>query len=316
VSFANPAVLVALLAVPLVLALHVLARSRRQRYAIRYPALDTLAGVVPAAGGAWRRRIPPALFLLSLVALVAALARPEMTVSVPVERASVVLVTDVSRSMEATDVSPDRLSAARNAANDFLDEVPESLRVGLVSYSTAADSLQTPTTEHAAVREALDSLQPIEGTSTGAGLNAALEDLKNSVDGDRRRPPSAIVLLSDGSATDGDAQYRAAEEARQLGIPIYTVALGTSEGVVTLPGGRQLNVPPDPEALERIARTSGGAAFLAEDADELAGVYERLGSQIGTKEEPREVTAAFAGGALILLLGAVAGSLRWAGRLP
>jgi Ca-activated chloride channel homolog len=194
--------------------------------------------------------------------------------------------------------------------------VPGQLRVGLVSYSTSADSLQTPTTDHDAVRQMLDTLEPVEGTSTGAGLNAALEDLTAGVDGDRRRPPSAIVLLSDGSATDGDAQFRAAEEARRQRIPIYTVALGTPEGMVTLPGGRSLNVPPDPEALERIARMSGGSAFRAEDADELTGVYERLGSQIGTKEERREVTSAFAGGGLLLLLAAVAGSLRWAGRLP
>ena len=313
-SFASPIALLCLLAVPLAVLAHVAAQRRRRRYPVRFPAVATLAAVA-APEPPWRRHLPLALFALALAALAIALARPEKTVQVAVQRASVVLVTDVSRSMSATDVSPTRLEAARRAALRFLDQVPEELRVGLVSFSDAAQTLQTPTTEHGAVSEALETLQPISGTATGAGLRTALDDLKVRGDRSRRRPPAALVLLSDGSATDGAAADLVAEEARRLRVPIYTVALGTPDGTITL-HGRVLNVPPDPEALRRIAATSGGQSFRAEDADQLDAVYDRLGSQIGTKPEKREITALFAGGALLLLGGALASSLRLGGRLP
>lgn len=314
-SFLSPVALLALLVVPLAIAAYLQAQRRRRRYPVRFTAIPALAAVLPR-GPQWRRHVPMALFALALAALAVALARPQTTVAVPVERASVVLVTDVSRSMEATDVQPTRLDAARAAAGSFLDEVPEELRVGLVAFSDSAQSLQSPTTDHDEVRAALDTLDPLSATATGAGLRTALEDLARPQGRERERPPGAIVLLSDGSATDGDAALEAAREARRLRIPIFTVSLGTPDGEVTLPDGRRLSVPPDDEALERIARASGGDAFQAEDADQLDAVYDRLGSQIGTKQERREITSAFAGGGLVLLIGAVAASLRLGGRLP
>ncbi|HWC28411.1 MAG TPA: VWA domain-containing protein [Solirubrobacteraceae bacterium] len=314
-SFAEPLALLFLLVVPLAIALHVAAGRRRRRYPIRFPALATLAAVA-APEPRWSRHLPFALLALALAALAISLARPEQTIQVPVERASVVLVTDISRSMSATDVNPTRLEAARQAAEGFLEKVPDELRVGLVSYSDVAHTLQTPTADHAAVSAALATLQPVAGTATGAGLRTALDDLQiRTADGSARRPPSAIVLLSDGSATDGSAADEVAAEARRLGVPIFTVALGTQDGTIRVQG-RLLHVPPDPEALRRIASTSGGEAFRAEDADELDAVYDRLGSQIGTKPEQREITAGFAGAALLLLAAAVASSLRLGGRLP
>ena len=184
--------------------------------------------------------------------LALSLARPETTVQVAVQRASVVLVTDVSRSMSATDVSPTRLEAARQAASSFLDKVPDELRVGLVTFSDVAQTLQTPTTDHDAVDDQLDTMQPISGTATGAGLRTALDDLKVGSDDSARRPPAALVLLSDGSATDGAAADIVASEAKRLRVPIYTVALGTPDGTITL-RGQTLNVPPDIDALKRIA---------------------------------------------------------------
>ena len=311
----SPLWLLALLAVPLAVLAYAYAQRRRRRYPVRFTALPALAAVLPT-GPQWRRHVPMALFAAALASLAFALARPQTTVAVPVERASVVLVTDVSRSMEATDVQPTRLAAAQAAAAGFLDEVPDELRVGLVAFSDSAQSLQSPTTEHEEVRAALETLDPLSATATGAGLRTALEDLRRPRDGERERPPSAIVLLSDGSATDGDAALQAAEEARRLRIPIFTVSLGTPDGEVTLPDGRRLSVPPDDAALERIARASGGDAFQAEDADQLDAVYDRLGSQIGTEREQREITSAFAAGGLVLLLAAVGASLRLGGRLP
>lgn len=312
-SFAAPLALLCLFAVPLAVLAHVAAQRRRRRYPVRFTAVSTLAAVA-GADPPWRRHLPLALFALALGALALALARPERTIQVPVQRASVVLVTDVSRSMSATDVSPTRLDAARQAALSFLEQVPDELRVGLVSYSDVAQTLQTPTTDHAAVMGALETLQPISGTATGAGLRTALDDLKVRRSS-AARPPAALVLLSDGSATDGAAADNVAAEARRLRVPIYTVALGTPGGTIRL-RGQTLNVPPDPRALERIASASGGEAFRAEDSDQLDAVYEKLGSQIGTEPEKQEITALFAGGALLLLAGALMSSLRLGGRLP
>jgi Ca-activated chloride channel family protein len=314
VSFASPLALLCLFAVPLALLLQVAAARRRRRYPVRFPAFATLAAVA-APEPRWSRHLPFALLALAIAALAISLARPERTVQVAVERASVVLVTDVSRSMSATDVSPTRLEAARQAALSFLDKVPDQLRVGLVAYSNTAQTLQTPTTDREAVTSALGTLQPLDGTSTGAGLRTALDELKSGSDVSAQRAPAALVLLSDGQATDGTTADQVADEARRLRIPIFTVALGTVDGTITMQG-RIRRVPPDPDALQRIATTSGGEAFRAEDSDQLDAVYDRLGSQIGTKPEKREITAAFAGAALLLLGGALASSLRLGGRLP
>jgi Ca-activated chloride channel family protein len=294
---------------------HAAAQRRRRRYPVRFPALATLAAIAPRESQ-WRRHAPFALLMLALVALTVSLARPQRTVAVPVERASVVLVTDVSRSMSATDVSPTRLEAARRAAKNFIGNVPKELRVGLVAFSDGAQALQSPTTDRNVLAESLDTLQPLSGTATGAGLRTALDALKiNGEAATAHRPPAALVLLSDGSATDGSAADEVAAEAKRLRVPIYTVALGTADGTITLQG-QVLRVPPDPEALKRIAQESGGQAFSASDSDQLNAVYDRLGSQIGTKPQKQEITALFAGFALLLLGGALASSLRFGGRLP
>jgi Ca-activated chloride channel family protein len=314
VSFEEPLALLCLAAVPLAILVHLSAQRRRRRYPVRFPALATLAAVA-APEPAWRRQLPFALFAVAVAALAVSLARPQKTIQVPVERASVVLVTDVSFSMSAVDVSPTRLDAARQAALTFLGKVPSSLRVGLVAFSDAAQTLQTPTTDRTSVSAALETLQPINGTATGAGLRAALDDLRISANRGARRPPAAIVLLSDGSATDGTAADDVAAEAGRLRVPIYTVALGTPNGTFVR-RGQSRSARPDPAALQRIASESGGTAFRAEDADELGAVYDELGSHLGTKPAKREITTTFAGLALLLLAGAVGSSLWLGGRLP
>jgi Ca-activated chloride channel homolog len=242
-----------------------------------------------------------------------ALARPHATVAVPVERASVVLVTDASRSMLATDVEPSRMDAARAAAEAFLDGVPEELRVGAVAFSTTPRSAVEPSHDRDRVRAHLASLDADGGTATGDGLAGALRLLEA---GDGRRPPAAIVLLSDGETTTGRDPVEVAREARDARVPIYTVALGTSEGTITSDSGAVLPVPPDPETMREIAEASGGESFDVDEAEQLNGVYERLGSQIATKPEQREITAGFAAGGMALLLAAAGLSLRAGGRLP
>jgi Ca-activated chloride channel family protein len=311
-SFQSPQLLLALVAVPAVLAAYALARRRRQRYAVRFPAVATLAKLVDPVPR-WRRHLPPALFALALCALAIALARPETTVAVPRERASVLLVTDVSGSMRATDVEPSRLDAAKAAALDFIDEVPDGIELGAVAFSHFAHTLEQPGDDRARVKAVIEGLSADGGTATGEALSEALALLGPAQESGR--PPAAIVLLSDGETTTGRDPVEVAREAREARVPVYTVALGTSGGVIETPSGR-LPVPPDPETMREIARVSDGRAYAADDAGGLSELYERLGSRITTKDEEREITAGFAAGGLVLLLAAAGTSLRRYGRLP
>jgi Ca-activated chloride channel homolog len=221
--------------------------------------------------------------------------------------------------MRAVDVDPSRIAAAKAAGQTFIDRVPDRLRLGFVGYSQTPTIVQRPTTEHEAVRAALESLVADGGTATGEAIDAALNTLTER--GQRGQAPAAIVLLSDGKSTDGRDPVEIARRARRMKVPIYTVALGTPTGTIEVPndngqGTRSEPVPPDPAALREIAQITGGQTFTADAASELDAIYERLGSQVAMKDEKREVTAAFAGGALLLLVVGALLSLRWFGRLP
>jgi Ca-activated chloride channel homolog len=309
-SFAEPLHLLALLAIPLVAILFAIERRRRRRFAVRHPAASLVASVAPRAPR-WRRIVPPALLALAGTLLALAFARPEATVAVPIERASVMLVTDESGSMAAEDVDPTRLRAAQEAARSFLDRVPDELQVGFVGYSGGVHSVVEPTTEHEQVAAAVDGLTADGGTATGDALTSALDRLQSRKAADGSVAPAAVVLLSDGKTTEGADPLEAAARAKKLGIPVSTVALGTSEGFVTGPNGAPLPVPPDPATLREIARRSGGDAFEVSEGGQLDRIYERLGSRIGTRPEQREVSAAFVGGGLALLLAGVGIGLRW-----
>ncbi|RKQ90965.1 Ca-activated chloride channel family protein [Solirubrobacter pauli] len=309
-SFQAPLFLLGLAVVPIAIVALLLARRRPSRYVIRFPATATLAAVAPRHGRV-RKHLPPALLMLALAGMAVALARPEATVAVPVERASVMLVTDTSGSMNATDVTPNRLTAAKQAADRFLDRVPDQLQVGLVAFADSAHTVLRPTQDRTVVKSTLDGLQAEGGTATGDALTSALQALETGKD----KPPAAIVLLSDGASKTGQDPAAVAQQARAANVPIYTVALGTSDGVIETMGQR-LSVPPDPEALQQVADISGGRAFTAEDSGALDEVYETLGSRIGTKQEKREVSAGFAAFGLLALAGAAFTSLRWRGRLP
>jgi Ca-activated chloride channel family protein len=316
VTLAAPWFLLVALAIPLAVLAQRAARRRRRRFAVRFPAAATVAAVAGAAPW-WRRLLAPALLAAAVALLALALARPQATVAVPVERAAVTLIADTSRSMLAEDVDPSRLEAARRAAHAFLDRIPEQLQVGVVAFSSEPHTTLDPTLDHAQVRAVLDSLVADGGTATGDALQAGLQRLQARRGEGGRRAPAAMILLSDGAATEGQDPVEVARRAGEARIPIYTVALGTPDG--TVPGGPfrpPVPVPPDPETLRDIARESGGQAFEVDDAGELDAVYERLGSQIGTRPERREVSAPFAGAALAFLLVGAGLGLRWRGRLP
>jgi Ca-activated chloride channel homolog len=218
--------------------------------------------------------------------------------------------------MRADDVAPSRLAAAQQAARDFLGKVPKELQVGAVSFSDVPQSVSPPTTDREDVRSLIDGLNADGGTAAGDALQSALDALDDAGVGGKGRPPAAIILLSDGATTTGSDPVEVAREAGKRDIPIYTVALGTPDGTVPGGFGGSIPVPPDPETLREISKASGGTAYTANDADQLSGVYENLGSRLGTKQEEREITAVFAGGGLILLLGAAFAGLRTTGRLP
>jgi len=319
-SFGAPLVLAALVLIPALVVTYVRAQRDRRRAATAFASPAMLASVAPRRPG-WRRHAPMAAFALALAVLIVAAAKPQKTVAVPVERAAIMLATDVSGSMEATDVKPSRLVAARRAARNFVHGVPVGVNVGVMAFNGRPRVLQSPTPERADIDDALTRLTPSGGTATGDAITAALKVLRQPTGLRKKIPPSAIVLLSDGASTKGRNPIAAAQEAKRAKIPVYTVALGTPGGTIKVPrtggqGGTEVrHVPPDPTSLAQIARASGGQAFTADNASELKRVYQKLGSQLGTEKRKRQLTSSFAGGALVLLLVGAGMSLAWFGRL-
>jgi Ca-activated chloride channel family protein len=261
------------------------------------------------------------MYLLALVALVVALARPQVTVAVAVDQARILLVFDQSGSMASTDVTPSRLQAARKAAGQFLTKVPRRVQTGAIAYNQGARVIQGPTRDRQAVRDALDAVTPRGSTATGDALTLALSVARRANKPGAKPPPAAIVLLSDGKSVRGSDPLAAARAAKKAKVPIYTVSLGTPQG--TIPHRNKQGVvtgttpvPPDPNTLARIAQISDGDTFNVQNATRLSAVYDRLGSQLARKKEPRQITAGFAGGALALVVAGGLMSLFWFGRLP
>ncbi len=316
-SFREPALLAALALVPLALAAYVVSQRRGRRYAVRYTNLDVLASV---AGRSPLRHLPAALALLALAALALAIARPQRTVAAERREGTVVLVTDTSGSMRATDVPPDRLRAAKAAAREFTRSLPEGIRLGLVRFSSDAEQVLGPTTDRAQLLAAIDSLPAEGGTAMGDGLQLGLQAVRAPVPDDRggvKRLPGAIVLLSDGKKTQGIAEPPAvARRAKDLKVPIYTVALGRPDGVLITKDGTREPVPPDTFTLQLIARETGGRFYATADAGRLKEIYENLSTALSRRPEQQELTAEFAGGALALLLLGSAIGLGRMGRLP
>jgi Ca-activated chloride channel homolog len=322
-TFASPVLLAGLIVVPLAVLAYGALQHRRRREASAWSNPALVPRLVTARPG-WRRHLPPLLLGLALTALVIALARPQRTVAAPQRAATVVMVTDLSGSMNATDVQPTRLQAAVAAAKTLASKLPPAFRLGLVTFSDFSELRAAPTTDRSQVEFALDQLVADGATAMGDGLERALQAATTPVPGPDgtgvRRLPAAIVLLSDGANNAGsEGPLAVARQARRQHVPIYTVALGTPGGAIPqrgLFGYVHMNpVPPDPGTLRQVASLSGGRAFTAEDADKLQSIYSKLGTGLSSKPVKREVTAAFVGGALAFLLAGGALSLRWFGRL-
>jgi Ca-activated chloride channel family protein len=322
-TFGSP-LLLATLVVPFgALAVYLLIERKPPRGAISFPNLAVLASVRGRAS--WKRHLIAALVLSTLLLLCVGVARPKVSRAVPVDRSTVVLVVDVSISMNAVDVAPSRLEAARKAIRSFVDRVPPQVKIGLIAFSDDPVVLASPTADKEALRNAIASLEPGYGTAIGDAVARGVELVRLSTgeEGATKGAPTkagAVVLLSDGSQTRGVLDpLQGADIARQAGIPVHTIALGTPEGNVTINrGGIDLVVlvPPDRLTLARIAEATGGSTFEATDADRLASVYKQLGRVVSTEKKPREVTAAFVVAAAALLALGIGLAGLWAPRLP
>lgn len=317
-TFLAPWGLLLLVPVALLAATYLVTSRRKTRYAVRYAALPLLDSVIPEKPR-WRRHIPAVLLLLSLGLAGVAAARPEMPVRVPYEKATIVVAIDVSESMRARDVAPDRLTAALAAAGDFIDQLPREFNVGVVTFSGRTSVLHSPDTDHEAARASLATVTTESRTAIGEGVFTALSQIRtvavdsDSGDGDETIP-AHIVLLSDGTNTAGRTPSDAASAASVAGVPVSTIAYGTPTGVLDY-GAYASPVPVDEEVLAELAAATGGTAYSAESGDELADVYRDIGSSIGWRTEWREVTAVVAGIALVCGLLAAGLSLRWFSRL-
>jgi Ca-activated chloride channel homolog len=322
VSFASPYFLLLLLALPVLVALYVGEQQRRRRAAQAFAVQRMQPSVVPRRPR-WRRHLPAIAFMLAMIVLIAAAARPQRTIATPIERASIMLATDVSGSMTATDVQPNRLVAAKQAARAFLDKVPARVNVGVMAFNQTPTVLASPSTDREEARNAIARMTPSGGTASGEAIATAVSALRtnpNAHAGPKQQPPpAAIVLLSDGKSTSGRNAIQAAKAAASAGIHVYTVALGTANGTIKVKqkDGTTVTkpVPPDPQSLHQIATSSGGKGFTAQTTDGLSEVYQKLGSQLAHKHTKREITAEFAGGGLALLLLGGLMSLAWFGRL-
>jgi Ca-activated chloride channel family protein len=313
-TFAWPLGLLALLVLPLALLLYVLARRRESRYAVRFSNIGVLTQVVEASRSPWRF-VPPALLCLALAAIAVGLARPQISVDAERKQGTVVLALDRSGSMLAQDVDPDRMTASRKAAASFVKNLPSGFAVGVVSFSDTADAISAVSRDKASAQRAITSIRAGGGTAIGDALNSSLGLL-----GVTRAPVPgsgkgrAILLLSDGSNTQGSDPATAVALAKRAGVRIYTIALGTPDGVVDLEalgqGPGTVPVPPDPDALRAISRETGGSSYTALDPSTLKKVYGQIGTRVSTAKEQKEVTYVVAGAAALLLLAAAGSS--WA----
>jgi Ca-activated chloride channel family protein len=312
-SFEWPIALLALALLPLLVGLLWLQRRRESRYAIRFSNVGVLADVVQAARSPWRF-VPPVLLLAALAALAVGLARPSISVSAQRKQGTVVLALDRSGSMLAQDVPPDRITASRDAAKRFIKSLPDGFRVGVVTFSGTANADSAPSFDRSGAQRAIAGIQAGGGTAIGDAIESSLGMLGVNSTATKKANTKgrAILLLSDGSNTEGIDISTAAEAAKRAGVPVYTIALGTPNGVLDLQalgqGVGTIPVPPDPEALQAIARETGGESFTALDEGTLKKVYDHIGTRVSSTKQQKELTFLVAGLAAVLLAAATASS--------
>jgi Ca-activated chloride channel family protein len=317
-TWESPQRLWLLAAVAALVVAYVVLQRRRSRYAVRFTNLKLLDRVAPKRPQ-WRKHVPAGLFLAMLGLLVVGFARPAAEVQVPRERATVLVAVDVSRSMLADDVAPDRLTAAKAAAREFIDELPEQFNVGLVGFAGSASVFVPPVTDRAAVHAGIERLSEgaagRAGTAIGDAIATSLDQIRTlDADAGEDTPPARVVVLSDGANTSGQDPTEAAALATELGVPVDAISFGTEGGVIA--GAQPQPVPVDGETLRSVAQATGGNFFEAGSADELRNAYADIGSSVGYETERQDVSARFIGIGLVFAVLAALASMFWFARLP
>lgn len=342
-SFLWPFMLVLLLLIPVILVIYILLQRRRQKYALRYASLSLVKEAL-GRGPGWRRHVPAAIFLVALTAMIFALARPEMETLVPSAEGTIILAIDVSGSMTATDLQPNRMEAAKVAARAFVEKQPETVQVGIVSFSDNAFVVQPPTDDKEALLSAINRLNWQRGTAVGRGLVASLEaiaektgtggeinlnqdDQNNNNNNNNAAPEptpmpkgqyqnAIIVLLTDGENNQWPEPVEIAQIATDRGIRVYTVGIGSEEGAIVRIQGRAIRTRLDEQTLRTIAEMTDGIYYNAQTETDLVKVYENLSTNLVLKTEKTEVTAYATAVAVFLSLLAGFFSLLWFNRLP
>lgn len=318
-TFLAPERLWFLLLVPALVALYVVLQRRRSQYAVRFTNISLLDTVAPRRVN-WRQHVAVLLAMLTLAGAVVLFAKPSGLTKVPrTTSVTVVLTLDVSLSMAAQDVTPDRITAAKTTAKQFLDKLPTDYKVALVSFARYSAVVVAPTTNHSKVATAIDRLRLQEYTATGEGIYAALDvvqqslgDSTGSADG---KLPAMVVLISDGKRTVGRSQVAAARAAKAQGVPIYTVALGTTGGVI-VNQGQQIQVPVEIGELRQIAQISGGRAYIATSPGDLLTAYKDVDGRLVFETERTDVTSRYLGWLVLLSMLSTGSGLFVASRWP
>jgi Ca-activated chloride channel family protein len=349
-TFFWPELLWLLLAVPVLVGLYLMLLRRKKKAALAYASLSMVKAAM-GTGQRLRRHVPPLLFLLALIAMIVAIARPAAVVTLPSQRETIILAMDVSGSMRATDVQPNRLAAAQAAARAFVAEQPAKARIGVVSFAATASVVQPPTENREDILAAIDRFQLQRGTAVGSGILVSLKtivpdvefdlrswnprgdsarDSRRGVPLDQPREPAkgdtkpvepgsyasaAIILLSDGQTTTGPDPIEAARMAADRGIRVYTVGIGTVAGEIIGAEGWSMRVRLDEETLKTIATLTRGEYFYAGNAADLAKVYKALNTRLGFEKKATEVTALITAAAALLALLAGLLSLLWFNRI-
>ncbi len=331
-----------LLALPLLVAAYLWLLGRRKKVAVTWASLGLVKEAL-AGQRAWRRHVPPALLLLALAALLVAIARPTAVITLPLVEQTIVLAMDVSGSMRAADVEPNRLVASQNAAKAFVAELPRAVRVGVVSFAGTAAIVQPPTLSREDVVAAIDRFQLQRGTAIGSGIVLSLATIfpdagidLSQITGQRLMPKAlgektpekeftpvepgsyasaAVILLTDGQRTTGPDSMDAAKMAADRGIKVYTVGVGTKDGETIGFEGWSMRVRLDEETLKQIAQATRAEYFYAGTANDLKKVYQSLGTRLSAQKKETEVTALFAALGALLALAAATLSLWWFGRV-
>lgn len=341
-TFLWPQLLILFFAVPVLIALYVLAQRRRKKYALRYASLSLVKDAM-GKGPGFRRHIPPLLFLLAITTMIVALARPIAVVTLPAQEGTVILVVDVSGSMLAEDLKPTRMEAAKDAARTFVDKQNASVKIGVVSFSDNAFVVQSPTNDRDAVNAAIDRLSPQRGTAIGRGILTGLDAINEEALAEdasltrARQPqfgptplpsptpkplpkgmyaPAIMILLSDGESNIGPNPLDVLDPVVGQGVRVYTVGVGSADGTILRIQGRAIRVRLDEVTMKKIAEKTDGEYFNASTEGDLRSIYEKLGTHLTLRTEKTEITAVFtAFGALFALVAGFL-SLWWFNRLP